>query len=190
MDKQKQVLIQFAGIFIVCAVVIFLFMHSQQRPTLIPESGLSDEFHDSLTITLVEEIKRLKTQLTDNPDSLEILTQIGNHYFDIDQPENAITYYEKAIKIKPDNASVLTDCAVMYNQLGNSEKALDYLDRAIALEPDLAQAYFNKGVILMTAKNDPQGAVAVWKKFIEVAPESEYAELLKRQIKDIESSLR
>jgi tetratricopeptide (TPR) repeat protein len=76
----------------------------------------------------------------------------------------------------------------MYNQLGNSEKALDYLDKAIALKPDLAQAYFNKGVILMTAKNDPRGAVAVWKKFIDIAPESEYVEFLKQQIKDIEAS--
>jgi len=187
-DKQKQVLMKFAGIFIICAIVIFFFMHNQQRSTVMTERGFSNEFHDSLNTTLAEEIKQLKIQLRNNPDSLETLTQIGNHYFDINQPENAITYYERAIKIKPDNAPVLTDCAVMYNQLGNSEKALDYLDKAIALRPDLAQAYFNKGVILMTAKNDPLGAVAVWKKFIEISPESEYVDFLEQQIKDIESA--
>lgn len=186
MDKQKQKLMQFAAIFIICAVIIFLFMNNQQRLSVIPEGGISDVFHDSLT--LIEEINQLKAQLSNNPDNLEILTQIGNRYFDINQPVNSIEYYERVLKIKPDNPAVLTDCAVMYNQLGNSEKALDYLDKAIALKPDLAQAYFNKGVILITAKNDPRGAVVVWKKFIELAPESEHVEFLRKQINAVESS--
>jgi tetratricopeptide (TPR) repeat protein len=185
MDKRQQKLTLFAGIFIICAVIIFLFMNNQQRPSMMPEKGFSDLFHDSLA--LIEEIGQLKSQLRDNPDNHDILTKIGNHYFDINQPKNAIEYYERALQIKPDNPSVLTDCAVMYNQLDQNDKALEYLDKAIVFKPDLAQAYINKGVILMTAKNDPRKAVAVWKKFIEIAPESEHANFLRQQIKAIES---
>ncbi len=186
MDKQKQKLALFTSIFIISAIIILLLINNQQRPSLMPENGFSDVFHDSSA--LIEEIDQLKSQLKDNPDNYDILAQIGNHYFDLNQPKNAIEYYERALKIKPDNPPVLTDCAVMYSQLGYNDKALEYLDTAIALKPDLAQAYINKGVILMTIKNDVGEAVAVWKKFIEIAPESEHANFLRQQIEAIESN--
>ena len=75
----------------------------------------------------------------------------------------------------------------MYFNTGNADKALEYLDRAIELAPNLGQAWFNKGLILMSAKNDHQQALEIWKEYIEIYPESEHAKFMKSQIEAIES---
>jgi len=184
-DSNKKI-IQFAALFVICAAVLYFFIPENiHKDAMAPEPA--DRFSDAQLAQLHGQIDKLKAELAANPHDLNLLVRIANVYFDINHFDEAIDYYERALKLNPDNALIVTDCAIMYFQKGDVEKALLYLDRAIALEPNLAQAYFNKGLILMTARGDATGAVEVWQKFLEISPESEEAKFIKQQLQAIQS---
>ena len=142
---------------------------------------------DSLNNMLNARLDELLQLHGQYPDSTSIMVQIGNVYYDLDDPQKAIAFYDMSLTKNPEDASVLADCAVMYFKTGDSDKALQYLNKAIELKPDLAQAWFNKGLILMTAQDRHQEGLEVWKQFIKLAPESEEAKLIKSQIDAIEA---
>jgi tetratricopeptide (TPR) repeat protein len=187
MNDSNKKLLQFVAIFVVGAFLLFFLMSTRDRRNR--DRGIQMADTESMFNRLEQRIDSMKTVLEDDPHNDSLLTVIANCYFDLSQFDRAIEYYEKSLALNPDNPFVLTDCAVMYFQAKNSDKALEYLDKAISLKPDLAQAYFNKGLILMTAKDQPQNAMAVWQQYIDLAPESEQAKLMKKQIEAIESSL-
>jgi len=186
MIESNKRIMQFGIIFVFCAVLVLIFMMGRKTTTdIAPRADFKS--HDSLIVALEAEAAGLKSGLEEDPDNIEMIIQLANHYYDLDKFDDAIEYYEKALVLQPDNPLALADCGVMYYKAGNSDKALIYLDRAIDLQPDLAQAYFNKGLILMAAKDDADAAIAVWKKYLDIAPESEEARFLAEQIKAIES---
>ncbi|MCD6163028.1 MAG: tetratricopeptide repeat protein [candidate division Zixibacteria bacterium] len=183
MSETNKKLLQFAIIFIISAVILFYIMQTEKPSDFIhPPPAV-----DSLAVSLREEISYLQDSLRQDSANIEIIIRIANGYFDLDQYQSAIEYYEKALEIQPDRPLVLTDCAIMYYHLGKNDTALEYLNKAINLKSDLAQAYFNKGLILMTADNNPKAALAVWREYIDIAPESEYAKMMIKRIEAIES---
>lgn len=186
MTEANKRIIQFGVIFIFCAALVLIFLMGNKSPDIAGHhAGIKN--HDSLMVALEKEAAALKSEIKEDPDNIDLIIQLANHYYDLNKFRDAIEYYEKALALQPDNPMALADCGVMYYKAGDSEKALIYLDKAINLQPDLAQAYYNKGLILMTAKNDADGAVAVWQKYLDIAPESEEARFLAGQIKAIES---
>jgi len=184
MNETNKKLLQFSILFLVSAVVLFIIMQAEKPSDFIHPSPAGDR----TKLSLSEEISHLQDSLEQDSSNLEIIIRIGNNYFDLDRFEIAIEHYEKALKIQPDMPLVLTDCAVMYHRLGKADKALEYLNKAISLQSDLAQAYFNKGMVLMTAKNNPEAALVVWKEYIEIAPETDYAKMIRQRIEAIESA--
>lgn len=117
-----------------------------------------------------EMAEALEAEVARDPDNLEAWTQLGNIYFDIDEPGKAIVAYEKALTLDPDNADILTDLGVMYQRTGQPERALALFDRAISADPSHDTARFNKGVVLMHDLKDPGRAIAEWKALSEINP--------------------
>jgi len=113
-------------------------------------------------------IAHLEADLASRPNNLSILIDLGNAYYDIDNPPKAIEYYEKALAIQPKNPPVLVDCGVMYREAGDVDKSLEMFDRAIKADPEFPQAYFNKGAVLRMERGDTKGAAAAWKKYLEL----------------------
>jgi tetratricopeptide (TPR) repeat protein len=58
--------------------------------------------------------------LKKDPKNLDLLQQLGNDYYDLNDYTNAILSYSKYIRLKPDNPNVLTDRGVMFYFSGNS----------------------------------------------------------------------
>jgi tetratricopeptide (TPR) repeat protein len=188
MNESLKKLLQFSLVFAVGAIIIFFSINSRKPPS----PAANDNPHAGMDIgqmqVFEEQLKQLKASLKDDPDNVTLITHVANIYYDLDQPADAIEYYERALKLNPDDPMALTDCAVMYFESGNGDKALEYLDKAIAIKPDLAQAWFNKGLILMAAKNEPAKALEVWKEYVKLAPETEQAKFIKEQIESIEAN--
>jgi tetratricopeptide (TPR) repeat protein len=186
MTESNKRIIQFGAIFVICAVLILIFLMGR-KPIIEVAPHADFKAQDSLMAALEQEAAALKSELEQDSANVDLIIQLANQYFDLNKFNEAIEYYEKALALQPNNPLVLADCGVMYYKIGDSDKALAYLDKAIDLQPDLAQAYFNKGLILMAAKNDADAAITVWRKYLEIAPESEDARFLAEQIKAIES---
>ena len=97
---------------------------------------------------LDEQVAQLERALRQRPGDPDLLTSLGNLYFDAGRWDDAREAYEAALQGRPDDPSVMTDLAVCYRNLHHPERALELLDRALSLNPDQWQALFNKVVVL------------------------------------------
>lgn len=121
---------------------------------------------------LVERIKALEKQTQLEPANLAAWTELGNLYFDTDQPEKAIPAYEKSLTLEPGNPDVTTDLGVMYRHVGKFDKALECFNKAIAANPGHVIANFNKSVVLEHDMNDKAGALAALKALAAKNPQA------------------
>ena len=112
----------------------------------------------------------LEKAARDHPGDVQAWIQLGHAYFDTAQAKQAIAAYTKALELKPDDHNVMTDLGVMYHEDKQHQKALELFDRVLQSEPGHEQARFNKGVVLLTGKNDRAGAIAEWKILVQQNP--------------------
>jgi len=69
----------------------------------------------------------------------------GDTYSDVEQWDEAITEYSKAIELNPVYTAAYGKRGYAYAKKGEFDKAIDDLDLAIELEPKFAQAYGYRG---------------------------------------------
>lgn len=119
---------------------------------------------------LLQAIASLELAVKQNPNNAETWTQLGNAYFDTDQPAKAIEAYTKSLAIIPGSPSVMTDLGVMYRRNGQPDKAIETFDQALKVSPGFEQALFNKGVVLYNDQGKTEEAVKTWKELLLVNP--------------------
>ena len=117
-----------------------------------------------------DRIAMLEKMLKEKPGDGAAWKTLGDLYFDTKRNQEAIDAYEKSLAIIPNDPDTLTDLGVMYRRNGDPEKSLASFDRAIAADPGHETARFNKGIVLLHDFNDKKGAIAAWRKLLEVNP--------------------
>jgi cytochrome c-type biogenesis protein CcmH/NrfG len=115
-------------------------------------------------------IPGLKARAESNPDSAPAWTDLGNAYFDADQPAQAVDAYRHALALAPGSADVWTDLGIMLRELGRYKEAVEAFDQARGLDPGHRNARFNKGVVLFHDLNDKAGALAAWREVLAMDP--------------------
>jgi tetratricopeptide (TPR) repeat protein len=108
-----------------------------------------------------------------DPRNPDLLTSIGNLYYDAHQYPIAVDYYECALKIRPADASVRTDMGTAYWYMGNADKAITEFDKALTDAPDNPNTLFNRGLVRWKGKTDSAGAIADWEKLLAANPNYE-----------------
>ena len=131
-----------------------------------PSPGKLKEMADAKAAPLLE---RLKSDGS-NPD---LLTGIGNIYYDARQYPIAVDYYERTLKTKPSEAAVRTDMATAYWYMGNADTAIAEFNKALGYAPTNPNTLFNLGLVKWKGKKDIAGAVADWQKLLATNPNYE-----------------
>ncbi|MFC2166128.1 tetratricopeptide repeat protein [Acidobacteriota bacterium] len=116
-------------------------------------------------------IKALELKLTQNPGDQDSWAQLGNLYFDTNNPQKAIDAYTKYNELNPDNPNVWTDLGIMYRRAGQFSQAVAAFDRAIEIRPNHPQSWFNKGIVYLHNLNNPEEAIKAWEELIKIAPD-------------------
>jgi tetratricopeptide (TPR) repeat protein len=70
---------------------------------------------------------------------------LGNFHLFINQPIDAIRYYDKALELNPQCASALINKGNILVKLGKHKLGIQCYDKAIELDPNYGVALFNKG---------------------------------------------
>jgi cytochrome c-type biogenesis protein CcmH/NrfG len=139
------------------------------------------------TVEATSQIQTLKEIVKKDPKNLPAWVELGNLYFDTDQPKEAIDAYSHYLAIKPDSADVRTDMGIMYRKLGQFDKALDEFRKAARSDPKHINSRYNIGLVLLHDKQDIQGAVKAWEEYLKVDPNSEKAQRIRAQIEKMKS---
>ncbi len=134
-----------------------------------------------------EKVKALKDILQKDPKNLSAWVELGNIYFDTNQPQEAIDAYSKYLAIKPDNPDVRTDMGIMYRKLGDFDRALKEFQAAAQSDPKHANSRYNMGIVLLHDKHDIKGAIKAWEEYLKVDPNSERAGRVRAQMDKLKS---
>ena len=128
---------------------------------------------EALKLAADQQAAPLLARLKDDPANAEILTNLGNLYFDAKQYPAAADYYERALRLKPADANVRTDMATAYWFMGRTDQALGEFDKALGYAPTSANALFNRGLVRWKGKADGKGAMADFQKLLSLYPNYE-----------------
>lgn len=127
----------------------------------------------------------LLDQLRSNPQSPDLLTSIGNIYYDAQQYPIAVEYYTRALKLKPSDAAVRTDMATAYWYMGNADAAITEFNQALVYEPTNPNTLFNLGIVKWKGKMDASGAVDAWRKLLAANPNYEGKDKVEQMLADV-----
>lgn len=122
-----------------------------------------------------------------DPKNLQAWIQLGNDYFDTEQPQKAINAYAKALELKPDNPNVLTDQGVMFRKVGWYDKAIANFEKAQSIDPKHLQSIYNLGLVYADDLKQPDKAIKAWDRFLELDSTSPTAQQIKRMVEELKA---
>jgi len=151
-----------------------------QKPQIVPQEVPPPPGPPPAEVSL--KIDGLKEIVKKDPKNLAAWSELGNLYFDANQPKEAIQAYTEYIKLKPDNADVRTDLGIMYRNTGEPDKAIEEFKKAAQIDPKHVNSRYNLGLVLLHDKRDMKAAITAWEDYLKVDPNSERAQRLKAQL--------
>lgn len=145
-----------------------------------PDPGQLKAMADAQAAPLIEQLKS-------TPDNPELLTSIGNLYYDAQQYSTAVDYYGRSLKSRPSDAAVRTDMGTAYWYMSNTDAAIAAFDRALTYAPNNPNTLFNRGLVKWQGKHDTAGAVADWEKLLATNPNYEQKDKVQQMLADVKT---
>lgn len=134
------------------------------------------------------QVQALKTVAEKEPSSVGPRVQLGNLYFDAERYQEAITWYEAAVKLTPRDVNLSTDLGVAYYYTNQADKAIAQLTRSLEIEPKHTKTLLNMGIVKAFGKQDLAGATKAWEEVVQLAPDSPEGQAAKRAIDSLKSA--
>lgn len=154
------------------------------------KDGLEPGEHPAASAPAIDsqqKIRTLKGIVKKEPENRNAWVQLGNNYFDSNQPMEAIEAYDKALALDDNDPDVLTDQGVMYRKIGWFDKAIENFTKANELNPTHQQSLFNLGIVYRDDLNDPDKAKDAWNRYLKIAPQGEGADRVKTMLDHMEN---
>ncbi len=142
------------------------------------------------SIEVASQIQTLKDIIKKDPKNLSAWVEMGNLYFDSNQPKEAIEAYRQYLAVKPDNPDVRTDMGIMYRKLGDFDQAIEEFKKAAQSDPNHFNSRYNLGLVLLHDKQDMKGAIKAWEEYLKVDPKSERAERVRTQMEKLKKMVK
>jgi tetratricopeptide (TPR) repeat protein len=134
------------------------------------------------------QVNALKSVASREPSNATPRVQLGNLYFDAERYEDAIKWYEDAVKLSPRDVNLSTDLGVSYYYLNQADRALEQFSRSLTIDPKHAKTLLNLGIVKAFGKQDLQGAAEAWQQVIALAPNSPEAQAARRALDSLQSA--
>ncbi len=158
-----------------------------QKPQMAPPGAPAPAPPARDSIEVASQIQTLKDIVKKDPKNLPAWVELGNLYFDSDQPKEAVEAYSRYLAVKPDNPDVRTDMGIMYRKLGQFDRALEEFRKAAQGDPKHVNSRYNIGLVLLHDKQDIQGAIKAWEEYLKVDSNSERAQRIRAQIEKMKT---
>lgn len=133
-------------------------------------------------------VTALERQAQAEPVNAGLRIEIGNAYFDAERFDQAIPWYEAALKLDPKNVNLSTDLGVAYYYTNQTDKALAQLDTSLAIDSKHLKTLLNQGIVRAFGKQDLAGAAESWERIVAIAPDSEEGKRAKQGLDGLRSA--
>lgn len=135
-----------------------------------------------------ERVKALEAVAAKNSKDPQPAVQLGNIYFDAEQFNDAVVWYERAIAVNPNDANVSTDLGVAYYYLNQADRALAQFDHSLKVDPTHIKTLLNVGIVRAFGKQDLPGAAKAWQQVVDLSPDSPEGQAAKKGLEGIKAA--
>jgi cytochrome c-type biogenesis protein CcmH/NrfG len=133
-------------------------------------------------------VNALKSVAEKEPTNAKPRVELGNLYFDAERYDDAITWYEQAVKLSPKDENLSTDLGVCYYYTNQPDKALARFDESLKLNPKHTKTLLNLGIVRAFGKQDLAGATTAWEQVIALDPTGPEGQAAKRALDTLKSA--
>jgi predicted O-linked N-acetylglucosamine transferase (SPINDLY family) len=105
-----------------------------------------------------------------NGNHARLLVALGDAFAEMEQYEDAVASYERAIKNNPDLAEAFNNCGTALENLHRYENALTKYEQSIKINPSFAVAHCNKGNVLRSLHRLGE-ALASYERAVQLKPD-------------------
>ena len=124
-----------------------------------------------------ERVAELTAAAAKDPNSIEVLFELGESYFLAGEWQAAIDWFTKLVAIEPDNVHALTDIGTSNYNLGFTEEAKTIWLSAVEVDFNDPQLHYNLGFLYANAEpQDLPAAMSEWQTVLQLAPDSSLAQ--------------
>jgi tetratricopeptide (TPR) repeat protein len=133
-------------------------------------------------------VKAFQSVAEREPSNAGPRVQLGNLYFDAERFDDAIRWYEEALKLSPNDPDVSTDLGVSYYYTNQPDRALQQFDRSLAIDAKHTKTWLNVGIVKAFGKQDLEGAEAAWQQVLKIAPDGPEGQAARRALDSMRSA--
>jgi len=130
----------------------------------------------------------LKSIADKEPSNAKSRVELANLYFDAERYDDAIKWYEEALKLTPNDVNASTDLGVCYYYASLPDKALAQFEHSLKLDPKHLKTLLNVGIVKAFGKQDLDGATQAWQKVLKLSPDSPEGQAAKRALDTVQSA--
>jgi cytochrome c-type biogenesis protein CcmH/NrfG len=133
-------------------------------------------------------VSALKSVVEKQPTNVQPRVELANLYFDAERYDDAINWYQEALKLTPNDVNVSTDLAVCYYYTNQADKALLQLSHSLSIDPKHTKTLLNMGIVKAFGKQDLEGATKAWEQVVQLGPDTPEGQAAKRALDTLRSA--
>ncbi|CAD8115148.1 unnamed protein product [Paramecium primaurelia] len=144
---------------------------------MVSDQNKIDDQYPSVEKNPIKITEITQNTKVENPMNIEDIDRIikqGDALNNINEYEEAIKYYDKAISIYPENDNAWNNKGSALQNLNKNEEALMCYEIAISINPNYDNAWYNKGLALQNL-NKNEEAIQCYDKAISINPNYDYS---------------
>ena len=142
------------------------------------ENGPEPQLLDDKKHRITEAVLKTKSE----PANHKVWAELGNAYYDLEMPKEAIEAYNMSLKLKPNDIEVLNDQGAMFRQIGDFQSAIKNHELVLTADPNNLESLYSIGYIYAIEINHILEAIPFWKRFLDIDASSETANQLRQYI--------
>lgn len=152
------------------------------EPQTTPQTGREQlkQMADAQAAPLIDKLKA-------DPANAELLTSLGNLYYDAQQYAVAVDYYARSLKTRPTDAAVRTDLGTAFWYMGDSDRAIAEFNQALTYVPNNPNTLFNLGMVEWKGKQNAAAASAAWRKLLATDPAYAQKDQVEKMLEEVKA---
>ena len=133
-------------------------------------------------------VNALKTVAERETANVKPRVELANLYFDAERYDEAIKWYEEALRLNPNDVNISTDLGVCYYYTNQPDRALAQFEKSLKIDPKHGKTLLNVGIVRAFGKQDLDGASQAWQQVIKLSPDSPEGQAAKRALDSLQSA--